>query len=66
LLEQIPKAFVNVPITIIRNFAHKSWRYMDVYEKGLEGKTAEWAVKKYKSHCILPERIEIEINNKKD
>lgn len=61
LLEQVPKALVNVPVTIIRNFARKSWRYMDAYDKGLEGRTAEWAVKKYKSHRRLLEDIEREI-----
>ena len=38
-----------------------SWRYMDAYYKGLEGRTAEWAVKKYQSHRRLPEDIEREI-----
>ncbi|CAB4444379.1 unnamed protein product [Rhizophagus irregularis] len=45
-------------ITTIRKFARKSWRYMDAYDKGLEGRTAEWAVSKYKSHRRLPENIE--------
>ena len=31
---------------------------MDAYDKGLEGKTAEWAVKKYKSHRRLPVNVE--------
>ena len=30
---------------------------MDAYEKGLEGRIAEWAVKKYKSHRWLPDNI---------
>jgi len=31
---------------------------MDAYNKGLEGRTAEWAVNKYKSHHQLPDNIE--------
>ena len=31
---------------------------MDVYSRGLEGRTAKWAVNKYKSHYRLPENIE--------
>ncbi len=31
---------------------------MNVYNKGLEGKTAEWAISKYKSHHRLPKNIE--------
>ena len=47
-----------MPITTIRKFVHKSWRYMDAYNKGLEGRAAEWAVSKYKSHRRIPENIE--------
>ena len=30
---------------------------MDAYDKGLEERIAEWAVKKYKSHRRLPDNI---------
>ena len=58
LLIQVPEVLFSVPVTTIRKFARKSWRYMDAYNKGLEGRTAEWAVNKYKSHRRLPENIE--------
>ena len=58
LLVQVPEVLINVPVSTIRKFARKSWRYMDAYNKGLEGRTAEWAVSKYKSHRRLPENIE--------
>ena len=37
----------------IRHFARKSWRYMDIYRKGITGKLAVFAEKKYKSHRNL-------------
>ena len=58
LLIKVPEVLISVPVTTIRKFARKSWRYMDAYNKGLEGRTAEWAVSKYKSHRRLPENIE--------
>ena len=58
LLIQVSKVLISVPVTTIRKFARKSWRYMDAYNKGLEGRTAEWAISKYKSHRRLPENIE--------
>jgi len=57
-MKKVLEVLVSVPITSIRKFARKSWRYMDAYDKGLEGKTAEWAVNKYKSHRRLPENVE--------
>jgi hypothetical protein len=30
---------------------------MDAYRKGLTGKGAAWAVKKYRGHQVLPESI---------
>ncbi|CAB4419561.1 unnamed protein product [Rhizophagus irregularis] len=41
LLIQVLKVLISVPITTIRKFARKSWRYMDAYNKGLEGRNAE-------------------------
>jgi len=58
LLKQVPEALIMVPVMTICKFARKSWRYMDAYSKGLEGRTAEWAVNKFKSHRHLPEMIE--------
>ncbi|PKB97662.1 hypothetical protein RhiirA5_259139, partial [Rhizophagus irregularis] len=58
LLLQVPEVLISVPVTTIHKFACKSWRYMDAYNKGLEGRTAEWAVSKYKSHRRLPDNIE--------
>ena len=34
---------------------------MDIYRKGISGKLAEFAVKKYKSHCRVPDNIYNEI-----
>uniref|UniRef100_U9UFT8 Uncharacterized protein n=1 Tax=Rhizophagus irregularis (strain DAOM 181602 / DAOM 197198 / MUCL 43194) TaxID=747089 RepID=U9UFT8_RHIID len=59
ILEEVLKVFISVSVSTICKFAHKSWRYMDAYNKRLEGsRTAEWAVSKYKSHHRLPENIE--------
>ncbi|RHZ87480.1 hypothetical protein Glove_34g68 [Diversispora epigaea] len=40
-----------------------AWRYMDIYRKGITGKMAEYAVKKYKSHRRIPDTIYNELNN---
>ena len=34
---------------------------MDIYRKGITGKVAEYAAKKYKSHCRVPDTIYDEI-----
>jgi hypothetical protein len=36
---------------------------MDIYRKGLTGKVAEFANKKYKSHRRVPDMVYDEINN---
>ena len=36
LLKHVLKTLDNIPITTIRKFARKSWRYMDAYSRGLE------------------------------
>ena len=36
---------------------------MDIYRKGITGKMTEYAVKKYKSYCHVPDTIYNELNN---
>ena len=39
------------------SFAIRSSRFMDAYLKGLDGRQAAWAIKRYRGHCILPASI---------
>ena len=57
----VPEALDSISLITIRKFARKSWRYMDIYRKGISGKIAEFAVKKYKSHRHIPDNIYDEI-----
>ena len=42
---------------IFFSFATYSHQFIDTYGKGLQGKDAAWAAKKYHGHCVLPESI---------
>jgi len=44
------------PTDTIRRFINRSWRFMDVYRKGLTGEAAVWAVKQQKGHRKVSER----------
>lgn len=54
----LPEALDCVPLSSIRKFARKSWRYMDAYRekngKYLTMRQVEYAVRRYKSHRIIP------------
>jgi hypothetical protein len=63
LQQMVPKSLDQVPLVMIRKFARKCWRYMDAYRKGISGKLAEYAVKKYKSHRRIPDSILEELCN---
>ena len=58
----VPTALESVSIITIRKFARKAWRYIDLYRKEITGKLAEYAAKKYKSHCCIPEYVVEELN----
>ena len=58
----VPEALDSVSLITIRKFARKSWRYMDIYRKGITGKLAEFAAKKYKSYRRVPDSIYNELN----
>lgn len=61
LQKTVPEALDSISLITIRKFARKSWRYMDIYRKGITGKVAEYAAKKYKSHRRVPDTIYDEI-----
>ncbi|PPQ84819.1 hypothetical protein CVT24_013253, partial [Panaeolus cyanescens] len=46
-----------IPIEMMRRFGNRSERFMDAYMRGLNGRQAAWAARKYRGHRILPERI---------
>ncbi|KAF9219934.1 hypothetical protein BS17DRAFT_678789, partial [Gyrodon lividus] len=43
-------------------FAVCSCRFMDAYSKGLTGKQAVWASKKYRGHWVLPDSLMEDMN----
>ena len=51
-----------VPLKSMRKFANRSRRFMDAYDRGLNGRQAAWAARKYRGHRILPEGIMLELD----
>ena len=47
---------------ILARFSARSCCFMDAYEKGLNGKQAAWASKKFRGHRVLPESIFCDLN----
>ena len=62
LQHTVPVALESVNIIMIRWFTRKAWRYVDLYKKGITGKLAEYAAKKYKSHRCIPNYVLAELN----
>jgi hypothetical protein len=57
LQETLPKGLDSIETNIIRKFARKSWRYIQLYRIRLFVKLAEYAVKKFKFHHHIPQDI---------
>jgi len=57
LEQNVLESLNSIPMLSIRQFAARSLRFMDAYRRGLNGKQAVWASKKYCSHRVLPESI---------
>ena len=38
-------------------YVRRTMRFLDAYSKGLDGKAADWAVKKFRGHHVVSERI---------
>ena len=46
-----------VPLISMCQFAMQSLGFRDAYRKGLNGRQAAWAAKKYCGHWVIPESI---------
>jgi len=66
LLEIMHWYIVNVTISVrlrvlmighLTRYARRSHKFIDAYYKGLDGKQAAWALKKYHGHHVLPESL---------
>ena len=57
------KALGSVPLESMRRFANRSYRFMDAYSRGLNGRQAAWAARKYRGHRVLPHSLMVDLEN---
>ncbi|KDQ59387.1 hypothetical protein JAAARDRAFT_126499 [Jaapia argillacea MUCL 33604] len=57
LEHNVVAALDSVSIVKMRRFATRALRFMDAYRRGLNGRQASWAAKKYRGHRTLPNSI---------
>jgi hypothetical protein len=48
------RSLESIPLKMMRKFATRSRRFMDAYDRGLNGMQAAWAARKYRGHRTLP------------
>jgi hypothetical protein len=46
---------------LTRRYVRRSRGFMNAYQRGLTGKQAAWATKKYRGHRVLPDSILMEL-----
>ena len=51
------RSLESIPLQMMRKFATRSRRFIDAYDRGLDGKQAAWAARKYRGHRVLPQNI---------
>jgi len=51
------RSLESIPLPMMRKFATRSRRFLDAYDRGLNGKQAAWAARKYRGHQVLPHNI---------
>jgi hypothetical protein len=58
LKTKVPLILKGVPLSTIRAFYRRVFRYVSAYNLGLDGVVAEWSVKKFKSHRKISGTVE--------
>jgi len=49
-------------LALIRRYSRTAWRWVDAYQKGLDGVLACWAVRKSKCHRFVTDAVDREVN----
>ena len=49
-------------MALMRRYSRTAWRWVDAYERGLDGVLARWAVRKSKSHRTITDAVDREVN----
>lgn len=57
LKDRVPEALDAIPIATIRRFIRLSDRFVNIYQKGLTGRFANFAARKYTSHRRVPDTV---------
>src|SRR6266540_2116839 len=57
LQKTVSETLDSISLITIRQFAQKSWRYMNIYRKEITEKFAIFAEKKYKLHKRVPDNV---------
>ena len=57
LKDRVPRSLDEIPIATVRRWFRLTDRFRDSYKRGLSGRLAEFAVRKYKSHRRLPATV---------
>ncbi|KXN89124.1 hypothetical protein AN958_06325 [Leucoagaricus sp. SymC.cos] len=57
LERNVCRVLSEIPLVTMRKFSIRALRFTDAYSKGLDGRQAAWAVRKYRGHRTLPESI---------
>jgi hypothetical protein len=47
----------SIPLSMMQKFFTRSLRFMDAYRRGLNGRQAAWATRRYRGHRVLPNNI---------
>ena len=60
-IEQAIELLKTTKLAFVRRISRHSWKFMELYERGLEGPLAEYALKKYKGHRSIPAFVNEEL-----
>lgn len=67
LQTRVPDTLDSIPLALIRKWFRLTDRFCDAYRRGLKGRLAEFATRKYRSHRRLPaEIVEAELQKEFD
>jgi hypothetical protein len=62
LLRVVPSSLYTCPLATIRRWYERMWKMVELYEQGLDGPLAAFAVKRHHGHRTIPKFVERELD----
>lgn len=60
--EVVPRYLAACPLSTIRRWHRRMWKLLDLYVQGVSGPLAQYILRKYRGHRVIPKFVDAQLD----